>query len=618
MSESPPSLLPRPLTAAFGANASSWTSWLNAPSTSLPQDAKMNLVALFALIIAVLFLRRALVNDVVSHIKGPRRTHWLIGNFLEYNTSPPASLVLKWARQWGPVVRMPGMFGQNILFISDVKAISHIFGANSKNYDRNRESLKRTSMFWPGSVVTVRHEDHQRHRRVLQPAFGAASLKSANEMFQRSTTSLIEKLDKVISGAESKVVDMGKEIKFITLDAIWLAGFGADLGSINNPDDPEVMKYLGLEASDIRPASTYSQILARWILFRLPSWLKWTLAPWDKRNINAQKLSRKNGVEVGSKLVDEKLERIKLGEDPGKDAISRLIKSNIDAEARYKFNRHELIGSIGMLHFAGHETTAWATAWALYYLTIHQDIQTALREEITAALKASPTNSLTSQDFEALPLISGVVKETLRLHPALAVILREAYNDDVLPLSQEVQLDNSKKITELPVAKNQLCFINVSAVNRDPKVYADPDTFNPLRWQNMNIQKVPGLITPYSGLLSFASGPRVCIGWRFAVLEIQNVISALVTNFHFEPAPGTGINSYMGSYDTPGLVSPAGDKSDVKIVSYMGSYDTPGVAPAPKCDGKVKIASYMGSYDTPGIQAKSDGIGKMPLLVRRV
>ena len=70
--------------------------------------------------------------------------------------------------------------------------------------------------------------------------------------------------------------------------------------------------------------------------------------------------------------------------------------------------------------------------WALYALSQNKDAQTKLREEISNISTDNPT----MDDLNGLPYMDAVVRETMRLYPALASILRQAEKDDCIPLSK--------------------------------------------------------------------------------------------------------------------------------------------------------------------------------------
>ena len=71
-------------------------------------------------------------------------------------------------------------------------------------------------------------------------------------------------------------------------------------------------------------------------------------------------------------------------------------------------------------------------SWALYALSQNKQAQTKLREGISNMSTDNPT----MVDLNGLPYLDAVVRETLRLYPAVLSFLREARKDDCIPLSK--------------------------------------------------------------------------------------------------------------------------------------------------------------------------------------
>jgi cytochrome P450 len=71
-------------------------------------------------------------------------------------------------------------------------------------------------------------------------------------------------------------------------------------------------------------------------------------------------------------------------------------------------------------------------SWALYALSQNKEAQTRLREEISNISSENPT----MDDLNGLSYLDAVVRETLRLHPPLPSVLRDAAKDDCIPLSK--------------------------------------------------------------------------------------------------------------------------------------------------------------------------------------
>ncbi|KAF5372716.1 hypothetical protein D9757_011651 [Collybiopsis confluens] len=66
----------------------------------------------------------------------------------------------------------------------------------------------------------------------------------------------------------------------------------------------------------------------------------------------------------------------------------------------------------------------------------------------------------------------------------------------------------------------------------------DAHTFNPYRWLEPNhVKKGGASLGPFVNLAIFSAGVRVCVGWRFAVVELQAFIVELLSNFEFFKTP---------------------------------------------------------------------------------
>jgi cytochrome P450 len=153
--------------------------------------------------------------------------------------------------------------------------------------------------------------------------------------------------------------------------------------------------------------------------------------------------------------------------DPGSSVLAAA-----SAAAHGGLTPDEASGDVGVLMFGGIETTEGMIANALTFLLEDPEAMALVRERPEA--------------------LEGAIEETLRLEPAAAIVDRYATAD-----------------TELGGARiraGDLVSISVTAANRDPATFGDPDAFDPLR---PNARRH----------LAFASGPHACIGVHLARLE---------------------------------------------------------------------------------------------------
>lgn len=165
--------------------------------------------------------------------------------------------------------------------------------------------------------------------------------------------------------------------------------------------------------------------------------------------------------------------------------------------------------------FAGHDTTASGLSWTIYLLGLYPNIQDKLRKEVDAIFCDEPDRALTMDDLHKLKFLECVIKESHRLYPPAPFIARE--------LEEDMMINNYK------VGAGTTCIIFPYMLHRDPKIYANPEQFDPDRFLPENSKdRHPFAFIPFSG------GPRNCIGQKFAMIEEKVVLAHLIRNLSFQ------------------------------------------------------------------------------------
>ena len=181
----------------------------------------------------------------------------------------------------------------------------------------------------------------------------------------------------------------------------------------------------------------------------------------------------------------------------------------------------QLMDECQTLFGAGHETTATALTWTLYLLAQHPDVYQKVRQEVESVLQG---RRATAADLVHLPYCLQVFKETLRLYPPAYIILREALHD--------VEMDGYL----IPQGANVL--IPVYVFHHSATFFPHPEQFHPDHFLPENEKKLPRNV-----YLPFGTGPRICIGNYFSLMEGQLLIATLVQHVTFELLPHQAIEA---------------------------------------------------------------------------
>jgi cytochrome P450 len=197
-----------------------------------------------------------------------------------------------------------------------------------------------------------------------------------------------------------------------------------------------------------------------------------------------------------------------------------------------RLSDEDVLAQVPTFLIAGHETTSTATTWALFALTQAPDVQTKLREELLSL----PTENPTMDELSSLHYLDAVVREALRVHSPAQSITRVATKDDVIPLGTPFVDKNGETHHSIKVTNGDLVTIPVIALNRSKSIWGeDAAEFKPERWDSVpeGADSIPGI---WGKQLSFLGGPRACIGYRFAVVEIKALLFTLIRAFELELA----------------------------------------------------------------------------------
>jgi len=176
---------------------------------------------------------------------------------------------------------------------------------------------------------------------------------------------------------------------------------------------------------------------------------------------------------------------------------------------------------------AGSDTTAIALRAILYYTLKSLKVASKLYQELKTAYRE---NRITlpifwKQSQEELPYLDAVIKEALRLHPAVELLLER-----VVPTGG-LQLPNGGPF--LPAGT--IVGANPWIIHRHSLFGKDVDLFIPERWLPVNGESDTEFKARKQQMLratfTFGAGPRTCIGKVISLLEIYKLIPSLLLTY---------------------------------------------------------------------------------------
>jgi cytochrome P450 len=184
-----------------------------------------------------------------------------------------------------------------------------------------------------------------------------------------------------------------------------------------------------------------------------------------------------------------------------------------DAEG-HPMSDAQLRDEVMNLFLAGHRTTAIDLSWTCYLLGRQPQVEAKLVEELNAILG---DREPTPEDLSRLRFAEMVLKESMRLYPAIWRIAREAIADC--------------EIGGYRVTAGTNIFILQSMTQRNPRFFDNPDEFDPERWREDPIRS--GRIPPFA-YFPFGGGSRVRVVAAFSMLETTLLLAMIQQKFHLD------------------------------------------------------------------------------------
>jgi sterol 14-demethylase len=208
-----------------------------------------------------------------------------------------------------------------------------------------------------------------------------------------------------------------------------------------------------------------------------------------------------------------------------RDLLDVLMSlKNEDGSAR--FSADEITGMFISMMFAGHHTTSGTAAWTLIELLRSPETMAAVVAEIDGVFDEG--GSVSFQALREIPLLDACVKEALRLHPPLILLLRVAQED--------LEVDG------YTIRKGDLVAATPAVSNRLPEHFPDADAFDPTRYLEPRNEdrNNPWAWIPFGG------GKHRCVGAAFAQMQLKAIFLVLLRRFRFEMAQPA--ESYRDDY----------------------------------------------------------------------
>lgn len=407
---------------------------------------------------------------------------------------PPSVQLLEWiftplsqmeecAKRYGDIFTL--QLGRNtppLVVTSHPQALQEILTNDTEKFTSPGElNTEFEPLVGKQSVFTLSGEAHQRQRQLLMPPFHGDRMRSYGQVINDVTEQIMSQWQ------IGKPFCARSAMQAITLRVIIQAVFG-----LYNSSRAQQLEQL-LAAILDRGSSLLSMTLLFFPALRMSypgSWL------WEKGMRRQQK--------ADELIYSEIQERRKQGNCLRTDILSMLVAAR-DEMGEQMTDEQLRDGFITVLT-AGHETTATALTWALYW--IHK--LPAVREQLLQELDNLGENPDPMTVFK-LPYLNAVCCETLRIYPVGMLTFARVAQTSVSLMGHTIE-PGTDVIGSIYLA------------HRRQETYPEPENFKPERFLEKQF-------SPYE-FLPFGGGIRRCIGLAFAQFEMKLVLAKILSTYN--------------------------------------------------------------------------------------
>lgn len=397
--------------------------------------------------------------------------HWIVN---------PFSYMEGCAQQYGDLFTVPlGEKFAPLVFVSNPQALQQILTSDTKEFDAPGEYNRLFEpLFGKQSIFALTGESHRRQRQLMMPPFHGERMKAYGQL-------VADLAEQVISHwTIGKPFSVRCFMQKISLLVILRAVFGLSEGERYQ----QLEALLSVMLEETRSPMSVSMLYFPNLRRDLGSW-----SPWGRFLRQRQ--------QIDQLIYDEINERRSQPDSSGTDILSLLMSAR--DEAGEPMTNQELRDELMSLLVAGHETTATALTWALYWIHKLPTVRQKLLEELDSLESPDPSTIF------RLPYLNAVCSETLRIYPVGMLTF------------PRVVVRSPVEVMGYQLEPGTVVIGSIYLTHQRPDIYPEPKQFKPERFLERQF-------SPYE-YLPFGGGARRCIGIAFAQFEMKVVLSKILS-----------------------------------------------------------------------------------------
>jgi cytochrome P450 family 110 len=375
-------------------------------------------------------------------------------------------------------------FASTVVLVSHPEAMQQILTNDRKQFSAPKDfNLLLVPVLGDRSLITIDGDCHKKRRQLVMPPFHGDRVRTYGDRIVKVTEQVMDGLP------QGRPFLARSAMQDISLQIIMETVFGLSAGERYQ----ELKQVLAAIADLFISSFSTAFLFFPWLQRDLGAW-----SPWGKFVRLRQRVDA---------LIYAEITERRSHLDPNRTDILSLLISGRDENGE-PMTDVELRDELMTLLIAGHETTATAMAWALYWTHRIPEVATKLRQEL-AGLGDRPEYT----DINRLPYLTAVCQETLRIHPVAMLTFPRVAQEPVELMGYHLE----------PGTITMGCMY---LTHQREDLYPDRKQFRPERFLERQY-------SPYE-FIPFGSGVRRCIGEALAMFEMKLVLATVVSHYQLK------------------------------------------------------------------------------------
>ncbi|KAG6541252.1 hypothetical protein Mapa_017303 [Marchantia paleacea] len=431
----------------------------------------------------------------------------IFGNWLQIGDDLNHRNLAELAKKYGDVCMLK-MGQRNYVIVSSPEVAKEVLHTQGVEFGSRTRNVVFDIFTGNGQdmVFTVYGEHWRRMRRIMTvPFFTSKVVMQSRFAWEDEINHVIKDLTASKEASTTGVI-IRRRLQLMMYNVMYRMMFDRRFETV---DDPLFIKLKAVNGERSRLAQSFEYNYGDFIPILRP-FLRKYLAYCQELKDKRLALFKEYFIEERKKILSTRGSGI--GE---KAAIDYIFES----EQKGEINEDNVLYIVENINVAAIETTLWSIEWGVAELCNNPDIFKKLRNELDSTLGRG--NLVSEPDLPQLPYLGSVVKEVMRLHMAIPLLVPH------MNLHQA-------KLAGYDIPAESKILVNAWWIANNPEHWDEPEKFNPERFMDGKIESSGNDFR----FLPFGSGRRSCPGIIIAIPLLSLVLGRLVQSFDLYPPPG--------------------------------------------------------------------------------